>query len=105
MRAALLVVVVVACGTPPPPVKPPPVVETPKPPPVVEAPGYEPPQPTLRLPRHFVPSRYTAKLAIDPQRNDFDGEIAIDGTLDRRTTVIWLHGQHLDVSAATATQN
>ena len=64
---------------------------------------FDPPRPTLRLPRNFTPTRYTARLAIDPAQPTFEGQIAIDGNLDRASAVIWLHGKHLDVAKAEAT--
>src|SRR5262245_25189281 len=54
--------------------------------------GLEPPLPTLRLPRNFTPSGYSATLAIDPSRTGFDGTIAITGEIVQRSSVIWLHG-------------
>ena len=61
-----------------------------------------PPQPTLRLPRNFVPTSYAAHLAIDPSKPTFDGAIAIDGMISERSSVIWLHGQHLTIAKAIA---
>ena len=74
----------------------------PPPSPVVVEPAFDPPQPALRLPRHFLPTRYIARLAIDPAQPTFDGEISIEGALDRRAAVIWLHGEHLDIASAKA---
>jgi alanyl aminopeptidase len=62
----------------------------------------EPPQPTLRLPRNFEPTQYTARLAIDPARDGFDGSIAIAGNVAQRSSVIWLHGYKLKVGKAAA---
>ena len=96
MKRAWWVLVVVGCGsTSTAPAHTPPQV------PVVEA-AFDPPAPTLRLPRHFAPTRYVAKLAIDPAAPDFAGEISIEGLLDRRTTTIWLNGKHLEVAKAVA---
>jgi alanyl aminopeptidase len=104
MRAHVWIAIAVACG-PTPPARPP-VVVTPKPAPDAAVdPGFAPPQPTLRLPRHFTPVRYTARVALDPAFPDFNGEIAIEGTLDQRASVIWLHGKQLAVTAATATRD
>jgi alanyl aminopeptidase len=97
MRCAWWVLLAVGCGSTPAPQPHPP----PPPPPAAEVP-FDPPAPTLRLPRHFTPARYIAKLAIDPAQPELAGEIAIEGALDRRTTTIWLHGQHLEVSRAVA---
>ena len=107
-RAACLgLVLVIACsgGAAPPPTKlAPPPQGTPPPPPAAE-PAYDPPQPTLRLPTHFAPKGYVARLAIDPAVPTFTGSIEITGNLDRRSAVIWLHGKHLHVHAATATRD
>ncbi|HEY6039599.1 MAG TPA: hypothetical protein VIV58_35205, partial [Kofleriaceae bacterium] len=89
------VLAVVACGS----------TATPTayaPPPAAIEPAFDPPAPALRLPRHFAPTHYTARLAIDPSKPTFAGEIAIDGMLDRRTATIWLHGKHLEVARAVA---
>lgn len=71
---------------------------------VAEPPPLAPPQPTLRLPTNFVPTGYEARLAIDPAAPTFDGEIAIAGTIAARSTVVWLHGRGLEVTAAVARQ-
>ncbi|MEO8700374.1 MAG: M1 family metallopeptidase [Kofleriaceae bacterium] len=62
----------------------------------------DPPQPTLRLPRHFAPTGYRARLAVDPAKPTFTGEIEIAGTLATATHVIWLHGKDLVVRDAKA---
>jgi cytosol alanyl aminopeptidase len=64
--------------------------------------GLEPPVPTLRLPRNFWPTGYTATLAIDPAQAGFDGAIAITGNVSERSSVIWLHGYHLKIKRAIA---
>ena len=64
----------------------------------------EPPPPTLRLPRNFVPTGYAARLDIDPAKTTFEGSIAISGVVAQPSSVIWLHGYHLKVSRATATK-
>ncbi|CAN5898873.1 M1 family metallopeptidase [soil metagenome] len=65
--------------------------------------GLEPP-PTLRLPRNFLPTGYAARLDIDPSKTTFDGSIAISGVIDQTSSVIWLHGYHLQIRRATATK-
>jgi len=60
--------------------------------------------PTLRLPKTFAPSGYTATLAIDPARVGFDGVIAITGEVKERTPVIWLHGKDLTIKKASSPQ-
>src|SRR4051812_5230465 len=98
---ACLVCLVAACGgaprtgpdlaaqqpPPPPSVAPIPVV----------APALDPPQPTLRLPRNFVPAGYHARLAIDPASDRFTGAIEIDGDVRERSKTIWLHGRGIQV--------
>jgi alanyl aminopeptidase len=64
--------------------------------------AFDPGVPELRLPRHFLPTRYIARLAIDPAKPTFDGAISIEGALDRRSAAIWLHGEHLDIASAKA---
>ena len=107
-RLVPLLAVLAACpaavpppAAPTPPVRPVPVVAAPPAPAPAPA-GDEPP--ALRLPRAFVPSAYSAKLAIDPNKPTFEGAIAIDGTIGAATSVIWLHGYHLAIHAATASR-
>nr|MBA3818791.1 ERAP1-like C-terminal domain-containing protein [Deltaproteobacteria bacterium] len=64
--------------------------------------GVAPPQPTVRLPRNFLPTQYTAKLAIDPRQATFTGTIEIAGTVNELSSVIWLHGYHLRIINASA---
>ena len=66
--------------------------------------GLAPPQPTLRLPKNFVPTSYEARLAIDPSKPTFEGSIKIAGDITERTSVIWLHGRHLTIARAAASQ-
>jgi alanyl aminopeptidase len=61
--------------------------------------------PKLRLPRTFLPTGYTATLAIDPKRDSFDGVIAIAGEVKETTSVIWLHGKDLTITRASAWQD
>ena len=94
MWRAFLLVVVVGCGS----------AKLPK------LPEYqvvtelaEEPMPTLRLGRNFTPIRYTARLALDPAKSMFDGELAIEGTLEEFAPVIWMHGKDLVIATAKAT--
>lgn len=83
--------------------------ETPAPLAVVEPPA---PLPNLRLPRNFTPMSYSAMLEIDPpphsptgsadNRSTFDGVMTIAGTVEERSSVIWLHGRHIAVHRAAA---
>jgi cytosol alanyl aminopeptidase len=94
-----------ACGSTAKPVPPPMVAPPPGPPPAVAAtPAADPPQPTLRLPRNFLPTGYRARLAIDPASDGFTGAIEIDGELRERSQRIWLHGRKLTVASAKITQ-
>ena len=94
MWRAFVLVVVVGCGSAKLPehhvVAPPAVIA-------------EEPIPTLRLGRNFTPLRYTARLALDPAKTMFDGEIAIEGTLDETASVVWMHGKNLVIATAKAT--
>ena len=92
MRSLALVVALAACSGPATPTANQPSLER----------GLEPPQPTLRLPRNFVPTSYTARLAIDPGRKDFTGAVLIAGTVAERSSVIWLHGKQLRIAKAVA---
>src|SRR5512144_54370 len=67
------------------------------------APALDPPQPTLRLPRNFVPTGYRARLALDPARDGFTGWIEITGEVRERSKGFWLHGRGLKVTAAKVT--
>ncbi|MFT3697161.1 MAG: M1 family metallopeptidase [Kofleriaceae bacterium] len=102
MKRALLIVAIAACGgggsntpttstvtqgAPAPPADP----------------AFDPPQPTLRLSRHFLPTHVTARVAADPAKPDFTGEITIDGELDRRAFGTWLNAKDLKIGTATAT--
>ncbi len=58
--------------------------------------------PGLRLPRTFTPTRYAARLSVDPAADSFDGVIAITGEVKEATPVIWLHGKDLQIRRASA---
>lgn len=103
------------------------LTEAPTPPVVVESPT---PLPNLRLPRNFTPISYAATLTIDRSgqplgrpaapsgggltsptkkagHNDrtsstFDGVMTIAGTVEERSSVLWLHGRHIAVRSAAA---
>jgi cytosol alanyl aminopeptidase len=66
--------------------------------------GLVPPEPQLRLPRNFSPTRYAATLAIDPARDGFDGTIAITGAISEASSVVWLHSHRLTIARAAATR-
>ena len=56
--------------------------------------------PTGRLPRTVVPQGYRLELAIDPQRESFEGMARIDVLIQQATDTIWLHGRDLEVARA-----
>jgi alanyl aminopeptidase len=58
--------------------------------------------PNGRLPAGVRPLSYRLDLLLDPRRDDFTGEVAIDVNLDKPTNRIWLHGKGLVVSHAIA---
>ncbi|TMQ05741.1 MAG: hypothetical protein E6J90_48085 [Deltaproteobacteria bacterium] len=107
----LLVCLLAACGSTPRPgadrAAPPSPPPAPAPASVAAAPvapALDPPQPTLRLPRNFVPTGYRARLAIDPARDGFTGSIEIAGRVGERSKGFWLHGRGLKVTAARLTR-
>jgi len=58
--------------------------------------------PTLRLPKTFVATGYTATLKIDPTKPTFTGKVVIDGTITVATNVVWLHAKDLEFSVVLA---
>jgi alanyl aminopeptidase len=58
--------------------------------------------PTGKLPAGVRPLAYRLDLLLDPRRDDFSGEVAIDVELDAPTNRIWLHGEGLEVSDVSA---
>ncbi|HEY0255692.1 MAG TPA: hypothetical protein VGC41_29385, partial [Kofleriaceae bacterium] len=100
-RALLAVIILGACGGSKSPATSTVTQQTPPAPAGGDA--FDPPKPTLRLPRHFLPSHVTARVAADPAKPEFAGEVAIDGELDKRAAVIWLHAKDLKISDASAT--
>ena len=105
---ALVVCLLAACGssakTGPDPTAPQPAAPAPAPAPTAVAPAVDPPQPTLRLPRNFLPTGYRARLALDPASDGFTGSIEIAGDIKERSKRFWLHGRGLKVSAAKITR-
>src|SRR5205085_176660 len=104
MFAGSAVACSLGCGSAAPPAAvsaPAPVVkaEAPK---AAAPPALAPPEPTLRLPRNFLPTAYTARLAIDPAASDFTGAIQITGNIAERSAVLWLNARKLTVHKAVA---
>jgi cytosol alanyl aminopeptidase len=104
----LVLSVLTACGSSakpgPAPAAPQPAAPAPAPAPTAAAPAVDPPQPTLRLPRNFLPTGYRARLAIDPARDVFAGWIEIAGDIKERSRSFWLHGRKLKIAAAKITR-
>ncbi|MFN0251434.1 MAG: M1 family metallopeptidase [Kofleriaceae bacterium] len=97
---AVAVCLLAACTTPRPipvPAPPAPIVAPPPP-----AAGEEP---SLRLPRDYLPTSYAARLEMDPSKVDFRGSISITGTAKKTLDVVWLHGKNLKIAKATATKD
>jgi cytosol alanyl aminopeptidase len=98
---------VVSCGpskpavtVPAPVVKATPEVSASAPAPAPD--GLEPPQPTLRLPRNFLPTGYAVRLDVDPAKTGFEGAIQIAGNLSEKSLVIWLDAHKLTIHKAVA---
>jgi alanyl aminopeptidase len=104
LRVALVVAVVASCGPRKPEVTVPAPTATGNQDrePVGAADALVPPQPTLRLPRNFLPTGYKVQLAIDPKLADFTGSIEIAGTVSERSSVIYLHGKDLTIKKSVA---
>jgi len=56
--------------------------------------------PTGQLPRNVVPTHYALSLTIVPERDHFSGSAEIDVEIREPVSVIWLHGDGLDVRGA-----
>jgi alanyl aminopeptidase len=56
--------------------------------------------PELGLPRDVRPLRYALELTLSPERDRFQGEVAIDVEVRHPTARIWLHARDLTVSGA-----
>src|SRR5688572_14737364 len=102
-RGFLVLVGMLACGPAKPNVTLPPPTVAPDPKPATDPDAaLAPPQPTLRLPKNFVPIGYAPRLVIDPSKPTFEGSIAITGNVSERSSVIWLHAWKLEVTTAVA---
>jgi alanyl aminopeptidase len=101
---SVIPLLLVACGSTAKPATTTPAPTTPVAPPITApvADALVPPQPTVRLPRNFVPTGYKARLAIDPKKDKFSGAVEIAGNVSERSSVIWLHGFHLAITKAAA---
>ncbi|WP_439534819.1 M1 family aminopeptidase [Polymorphobacter sp.] len=58
------------------------------------------PVPVGRLPDGIKPLAYSLAFTIDPSQERFSGQTAIDVEVQKPTTLIYLHGQDLEVSRA-----
>jgi len=59
--------------------------------------------PTGQLGDAVVPTHYELDLTIVPERDSFSGQVTIDVEVNRRSPVIWMHGNGLEVSEVTYT--
>ena len=95
--------VLVSCGPPKPATTVPAPVAKAEPVVSVAPPtALVPPEPTLRLPRNFLPTGYAARLDLDPAKAGFEGAIQIAGNVAEPSLVIWLNAKQLTVHKAVA---
>lgn len=67
---------------------------------VVLAEGKEAIAPSLRLPAVARPLQYEARLSVDPNKDDFSGDLQIDVELLKNTSILWLNGTDLEIKSA-----
>ncbi len=72
-------------------------------PPQVAAPLPPEPAPTLRLDGRARPVRYAVRLALSPASETFSGTLDLALAVDAPLRTLWMHGEGLEVSAATLT--
>ncbi len=63
--------------------------------------GVQPPG--LRLPDNVTPLAYDLKLDVDPDSEQFRGEVTIEVRIERATDHVWLHSDQLGITEATWT--
>ncbi len=56
--------------------------------------------PVFRLGDGATPLNYVVRLVIDPARDDFEGEVAIDLKVNRATKTLWLNAAQITVQSA-----
>jgi alanyl aminopeptidase len=56
--------------------------------------------PVFRLGDGATPVQYNVRLVIDPAKDRFDGEVAIDLKINHDTTTLWLNGTDIVVQSA-----
>src|SRR4051812_1520936 len=56
--------------------------------------------PKGQLPAGVTPTHYALDMTILPDQQGFSGSATIDVTVDKPTTLIWLHGRELTVQDA-----
>jgi alanyl aminopeptidase len=54
---------------------------------------------SIRLPRTVLPRAYELKLSVDPSKDRFSGEVAIDVTISQQLRDIVLHGRDLAIKS------
>ena len=70
--------------------------------PALSAPPAGAKPPAFRLGDAAAPLAYAVRLAIDPARTDFEGDITIEMRLNRPQDVLWLNGADLEIVSANA---
>jgi alanyl aminopeptidase len=58
-------------------------------------------RPSFRLDDRAAPTRYEVRLALDPAKPRFDGEISIGVEISRPTSELWMHGRDFEITSAT----
>src|SRR3954470_14918033 len=61
--------------------------------------------PKLRLDETARPTRYAARITVDPSQATFRGAIDIELTIARASDTLWLNGTELTVDKASFTVN
>jgi alanyl aminopeptidase len=57
--------------------------------------------PGVRLPDTVTPLAYDLSLELDPDSEEFRGEVTIEVRLERATDIVWLHADELTIASAT----
>jgi alanyl aminopeptidase len=60
--------------------------------------------PVFRLPRTVLPTRYRARLRLDPAQPTFTGHVDIEANVAEATEVFWLNAEGISIDRATVNQ-
>jgi len=58
--------------------------------------------PHAQLSGNVIPQAYRINIRMDPDANQFNGEVEIDVDIEKPTDKIWLHGKEMNVNSAVA---